>query len=190
MVWAGNLARTAARGACAVAAAIAGRRPAPEIEALASERVTVTGTVGDVRPFYARAAAVIVPLRVGSGTRLKILEAMAAGVPVISTARGAEGLKVEQEKNILLADTPEEITTAVRNLISSPETAMHLATEARSLVRRVYDWPILGSGFIISCKPSYLGDKRSERLVVPFRPLQPHYTIGLAVGARQTKATC
>ena len=63
--------------------------------------VEVTGTVPDVKPYYARAFASVVPLRVGGGTRLKILEAMAAGVPVISTAIGAEGLTVRDGENIL-----------------------------------------------------------------------------------------
>ncbi len=132
------------RSVPALSLTIAGRRPTPEIQALASPRIAVTGTVDDVRPFYARAAAVIVPLRVGSGTRLKILEAMAAGVPVISTTRGAEGLDVEHGRHILLADTPQEFAAAVRNLLASPETAARLAADARNLVRQVYDWAILG----------------------------------------------
>ena len=70
---------------------IVGRAPSKEVLALASDKIRVTGTVDDVRPFYASAIASVVPLRVGGGTRLKILESMAAGVPVISTSLGAEG---------------------------------------------------------------------------------------------------
>ena len=76
---------------------IVGRDPAPAVRALASDRIHVTGTVDDVRPFYASAVAAVVPIRSGSGTRLKILEAMAAGVPVISTRLGAEGIEVEAQ---------------------------------------------------------------------------------------------
>src|SRR6202034_3746319 len=74
---------------------IVGRDPAPEVRALASDRIRVTGTVEDVRPYYASALAAVVPLRSGSGTRLKIFEAMAAGVPIVSTRLGAEGIDAQ-----------------------------------------------------------------------------------------------
>src|SRR5262249_2791244 len=124
---------------------IAGREPPPHIRALAAQsRIVVTGSVPDIRPYYARALAAIVPLRVGSGTRLKILEAMAAGVPVISTNLGAEGLEVEDEANLLLASSPAEIAAAVGRLVSSPETWARLSQAGLELVQRLYDWPILG----------------------------------------------
>jgi glycosyltransferase involved in cell wall biosynthesis len=84
---------------------IAGRSPAPEVRELASERIRVTGTIDDVRPLYESALAVVVPLRVASGTRLKILEAMAAGVPVVSTLMGAEGIQAQDNVHLLLADS-------------------------------------------------------------------------------------
>lgn len=121
---------------------VVGRNPGPEVRALASTDVRITGTVDDVRPFYARALAVVVPLRVGSGTRLKILEAMAAGVPVISTRLGAEGLDADDGTNILLADTPQEFAAGVRLLLSSPETGRALARAGGEMVRRSYDWGI------------------------------------------------
>jgi glycosyltransferase involved in cell wall biosynthesis len=123
---------------------IVGRGPGPEIQKLASESVCVTGTVPDVLPFYEGALAVVVPLRVGGGTRLKILEAMAAGVPVISTRLGAEGLEVSDETNILLADTPGEIASAVGKLKSDVEFRRYLANNGRLLVSQKYDWDALG----------------------------------------------
>jgi glycosyltransferase involved in cell wall biosynthesis len=123
---------------------IVGRDPAPEVRALASDYIHVTGTVDDVRPFYASAVAAVVPLRSGSGTRLKILEAMAAGVPVISTRLGAEGLDVEHDVHLLLADTGPEIAAAICRVASSFETRTRLSAAARALVCRVYDWSVIG----------------------------------------------
>jgi sugar transferase (PEP-CTERM/EpsH1 system associated) len=123
---------------------IVGRDPAPEVRALASDRIHVTGTVDDVRPFYASAVAVVVPIRSGSGTRLKILESMAAGVPVVSTRLGAEGIDVEHDVHILLADNSPDIAAAVHMVASSAETRVRLSQAARALVRRVYDWSLIG----------------------------------------------
>jgi glycosyltransferase involved in cell wall biosynthesis len=123
---------------------IVGRNPSEEIRRLAASDVVVTGTVEDVRPFYATAAAVVVPLRVGSGTRLKILEAMAAGVPVVSTRLGAEGLDVEDGRNILLADTAAEMCAAMEKLEASAGLSVSLRRHGRELVGARYDWRILG----------------------------------------------
>jgi glycosyltransferase involved in cell wall biosynthesis len=132
---------------------IVGRSPAPEVRALASiSGVVVTGTVDDVRPYYREAVAEVVPLRVGSGTRLKILEAMAAGVPIVSTALGAEGLEVTDGRDILLAEAPQAMLGAIQALANSEERRCEIAAAARELVRARYDWPILGAKlFEIHC---------------------------------------
>ena len=92
---------------------LAGLDPAPAVLALRSEaNVEVTGTVEDIRPYYGEAIAAIVPLRVGGGTRLKILEAMAAGVPVVSTPLGAEGLAVSPGADILIAEKDAGLAAA------------------------------------------------------------------------------
>jgi glycosyltransferase involved in cell wall biosynthesis len=123
---------------------IVGRDPPLEVRALASDRIHVTGTVDDVRPFYASAVAAVVPLRVGSGTRLKILEAMAAGVPVVSTKLGAEGIDIEPDHHFLQADSGPDIAAAVHRIVSSDETRSRLSQAARELVCRIYDWSVIG----------------------------------------------
>ncbi len=112
---------------------------------LASDKIHVTGTVEDVRPFYAKALAVVVPLRVGAGTRLKILEAMALGVPVISTTLGAEGIAVEDGKNILLADTEQQMIDALERIANDCSFRRHLTGAARDLVSKRYDWTSIGN---------------------------------------------
>jgi glycosyltransferase involved in cell wall biosynthesis len=124
--------------------ALVGADPSPAVRALGSlTGITVTGTVEEILPYYHQAFAAVVPLRIGGGTRLKILEAMAAGVPVISTAIGAEGLEVTPEKNILLAETPEDwLRTAGQ--IEDPAAWLKLAGAGRKLVEDRYDWTKLG----------------------------------------------
>ena len=123
---------------------IVGRSPTLAVRTLASDRVHITGTVDDVRPLYSKALAVIVPLRVGGGARLKILEAMAMGVPVISTALGAEGISVHDGENILLADLPEEMAFALHRIVSQPALRQALISSARRLVLEHYDWSSIG----------------------------------------------
>src|SRR5262249_61814155 len=98
---------------------IVGRDPTPTVQELASRvpGVTVTGTVPDVRPYLERAALVVVPLRVGGGTRLKIFEAMAMEKAIVSTHIGAEGLPVRGGEELLLADDPPSFAAAVVRLL-------------------------------------------------------------------------
>ncbi len=123
---------------------IVGRDPTAGVLALAAPDVLVTGTVDDIRPFYARAAATVVPLRVGSGTRLKILESMAAGVPVVSTRLGAEGIEARDGSDIVLAESPAELADGLRKVVTDRVFAERLRREGRALVERLYDWTIAG----------------------------------------------
>ncbi len=139
---------------------VVGSRPAAEVRDLAqSPGIIVTGAVDDVRPYYGGALAAIVPLRVGGGTRLKILEAMAAGVPVVSTSIGAEGLAVNPGADILLADTPEEMARVLIELHHSPEMWRRLSEAGRELARTRYDWCVVGSSL-----------HRTHRLLLDPRP--------------------
>ncbi len=125
---------------------IVGRDPSPEVRALSSkDGVEVTGSVDDVRPFYREAIAAVVPLNVGGGSRLKILEAMAAGVPVVSTKLGAEGLDSSDGENILLTDGPGQIAEAVIRIIDDRELEKRLIAGGSALVRERYDWSTLGA---------------------------------------------
>ncbi|MGA7414821.1 MAG: glycosyltransferase family 4 protein [Bryobacteraceae bacterium] len=133
---------------------VVGRNPSDAVKALAADPgIRVTGTVDDVRAFYYKALAVVVPLRIGSGTRLKILEAMAAGVPVVSTALGAEGIDVTDEKDILIAESPDDFVAAITRLAASPDLARSLGDSGRALVASHYDWPALGEKlFRVHCE--------------------------------------
>lgn len=125
---------------------IVGRDPSREVRELAqTPGIEVTGTVDDVRPFYRNAVASVVPLNVGGGSRLKILEAMAAGVPVISTTLGAEGLRVQQGKNVLIADTKEQQIEAIIGVVENEEQQKRLVDGGRALVSNHYDWARLGA---------------------------------------------
>ncbi len=122
---------------------IAGRRPDPDVRSLADRPgVEVTGTVEDIRPYYRDAIAAVVPLRVGSGTRLKIPEAMAAGVPVISTALGAEGLDLKPGAEISIARTPDEWAREIRVLLEDERRWAARAEAGRRLARERFDWTI------------------------------------------------
>ena len=125
---------------------IVGRDPAPEVRELAQlPGIAVTGSVADLRPFYREAIAAVVPLKVGGGSRLKILEAMAAGVPVVSTTLGAEGLEVQRDENILIADTNEQLVEAISSVVENEALRNDLSVAGRALVDSRYDWSTLGA---------------------------------------------
>jgi len=119
---------------------IVGPRPTPEILAQRSSRVEVAGAVDDVRAHLAGAAAVIVPLRLGGGTRFKVLEAMAMARPIVSTTIGAEGIDVVHERHLLLADEPAQFAAAVGRVLDDAALAARLGKEARALVNARYSW--------------------------------------------------
>jgi glycosyltransferase involved in cell wall biosynthesis len=131
---------------------IAGRNPTPAVLDLASDpHVTVTGTVDDIRPFLAGAHLMVVPLRVGGGTRLKIFEAMAMGLPVISTPIGAEGLPVTDGVDIVLAATAADFAAGVIRLVRDPAERARVAVSGRSLVSRGYRWDRAAAHFSDIC---------------------------------------
>ena len=123
-----------------VSLTVVGADPPPEISALCGPDVQIAGTVPDVRPHLAAAGTVVVPLHVGGGTRLKILEAFAAGRPVISTRLGAAGLAVRDGEELLYAEEPAEFVAALRRLIEQPELRQRLAGNGHALVRARYEW--------------------------------------------------
>lgn len=120
---------------------VVGRNPSPEILALKRfPGVDVTGPVEDTAPWYRRCAAAVVPIRAGGGTRLKILEAMAYGRPVVSTTIGCEGIEAVPRRDVMIADRPDVMAAAVHEVLSSPALAASLALAARKLVETRYSW--------------------------------------------------
>jgi len=130
---------------------IVGSSPAPPVQALSGiPGVEVTGTVPDVRPYYREALAAVVPLRTGGGTRLKILEAMAAAVPVVSTPLGAEGLAVTPGTDVLISDC-DDTAAWVQHLVElarSADRVQEITTRALQLVKNRYDWKVIASKLI------------------------------------------
>ncbi|MFZ0544615.1 MAG: glycosyltransferase family 4 protein [Candidatus Promineifilaceae bacterium] len=126
--------------------AIVGLHPPEAIKNLSQQpQIHVTGFVPDVRPYIANASVYIVPLRAGSGTRLKVLEALAMGKAVVSTRIGAEGLEVDNGRHLLLADDPEEFATAVSDLLQNPARRRSLGQAGRALVEASYDWKAIAA---------------------------------------------
>jgi|SRR5579884_207115 len=122
---------------------IVGKDPAPEVAALAGERIAVTGTVDSMLPYLQRASAAVVPLRAGGGTRLKILEAMAAGLPVVTTSIGAEGLGLVDGREVVIADSPSPIADAVVRLMRDPRFAAGLVATARRRAEAEFEWTVI-----------------------------------------------
>jgi len=124
---------------------IVGKNPPESVRKLASDRVVVTGFVEDMLPFWRKAAALVVPLSIGGGTRIKILEAMALGRPVISTSKGCEGLEVIHEKHLLIADDPERFAEHVIRVLKNPEEYFEMSRAARKLVEEKYSFAAIGN---------------------------------------------
>jgi glycosyltransferase involved in cell wall biosynthesis len=123
---------------------VVGQRPHRRLDVLRDDpSVTLTGWVEDTRPYITEAAVYVVPLRMGGGTRFKILEAMAMGKPVVSTRLGAEGFPVTHGRDLLLADTPTDFAAAVVSLLRSPEQQARLIRAGRAFVEQQYDWGVI-----------------------------------------------
>jgi polysaccharide biosynthesis protein PslH len=107
------------------------------------EGVEFTGYVPDVRQVVADAWCEVVPLRLGGGTRLKVLEALALGTPVVATSKGIEGLALTHGRDVLVADTPDAFAAATVRLLEDANLREQLAAAGRSVVRSRYDWPVI-----------------------------------------------
>jgi polysaccharide biosynthesis protein PslH len=128
---------------------VVGRDPHPGLRELAAQdpAIRVTGRVDDVRPYIERAAAYVIPLRIGGGTRLKVFEALAMEAPVVSTTVGAEGLPVRDGAELLLADEPAAFADAVVRLLRDRPLAEALAARGAALVRKRYGWAAAAEAF-------------------------------------------
>lgn len=123
---------------------VVGKNPTKDVVNLGRQdnRVVVTGSVGDVRPYIAKAKVFVAPIRIGGGTRLKILEAMAMEKPVVSTTIGAEGIDCTKDINILLADNPQDFADKVISLADDSHKTHAIGQSGRRLVCEEYDWSI------------------------------------------------
>ena len=131
------------KSACpGVTLTIVGRNPTAAVVALSQQdaSIEVTGTVDDVRPYMARAAVSIVPLRVGGGTRIKIFEAMAMGIPIVSSTIGAEGLPVRDGKNIFIADDAGKTIRCISAIFENAALATAMGQAGKNMVAEKFSW--------------------------------------------------
>jgi len=125
---------------------IVGRNPDPRVQKLASASIKVTGTVPSVTKYLREAAVLVVPLRIGSGTRIKIYEGMAMGKATVSTRVGAEGLDIHDGQDILLADQPQQFSRFVIALLQNEELRQKIEMAAASTASQ-YDWSRVAERF-------------------------------------------
>lgn len=149
---------------------IVGKLPIPEVQAYAQlPGVSVTGSVPDVRPYYRRTWLQMVPLRIGGGTRLKIVESLAIGTPVVSTTIGAQGLGLTQGTNILLADTPESFADQIVSALESQPLRDHLRNRGISIAKERFGWRNIGATLNAEYRRFEPGQRKQVRLMnVPF----------------------
>jgi glycosyltransferase involved in cell wall biosynthesis len=145
-----------------VSLTVVGRNPFPSLVELSKKdrSIVVTSRVPDVRPFMEKASVYIVPIRIGGGTRLKIYEAMAMGLPMVSTTVGAEGLPVVDSEEILLRDTPQEFAEAVLKLLQDRNLAKKIGERAAQTVREKFGWRKVADNFAELCEKAVKSNKR------------------------------
>jgi len=125
---------------------VVGGNPPPSLTGAVSGNVEVTGFVDDVRPYMWQASVFVVPLRMGGGTRFKVVEALAAETPVVSTRLGSEGIPVTSGKEVMLADEPAAFADAVLAILRDENLSRHLSTNGLAFVKKHFDWSVVGRG--------------------------------------------
>lgn len=124
---------------------VVGKGVPDEIAALADDRVTLSGWVPEMQPWFDRARVVIVPMRSGGGTRLKVLDGLASGRPLVSTTMGAMGVDVIDGEQVVLADGAEAFAEATVAILDDPERAERIGAAGRKVAEQVYDWRAIGA---------------------------------------------
>lgn len=150
---------------------IVGKAPTAEVQAHAQRRgVIVTGGVADVRPYYRRAWVQVVPLRIGGGTRLKIVESLAIGTPVVSTTIGSQGLGLAHGGNVLLADSADAFADEVVRALQSSPLRQHLRENGIRTAKARFGWKNIGAGLSAEYRCRFEADKpkRIRLMNVPF----------------------
>jgi glycosyltransferase involved in cell wall biosynthesis len=110
--------------------------------------VEFTGYLEDVRPRIGSTWISVIPLRIGGGTRLKVLESLALGTPVVSTSKGAEGLELKPGRDIIIKDVPEEFAFEVVNILENIELRTRLGIAGKQTVGSLYNWKLIGDRFL------------------------------------------
>lgn len=128
--------------------AVVGARPPASVRRLAEQdpSIEVTGYVDDPRPYLEQTAALIVPVRAGGGMRVKILEALARGLPIVSTTIGYEGIDLTPGEHLLVGDTPAAFAEALVRVLRDPALGRRLAAAGRRVAEEVYDWRVVNPG--------------------------------------------
>jgi glycosyltransferase involved in cell wall biosynthesis len=154
---------------------VVGRNPFPSLVELSKRdpAIVVTGRVEDVRPYMERAAAYVVPIRVGGGTRLKIYEAMAMEKPIVSTTVGAEGLPLMNGTDLLLADTPEAFAGEVVRVLRDESFARRLGQQAAATVRARFSWARVAESFTKECERAVERHRAPESVSAEFEREAP-----------------
>jgi glycosyltransferase involved in cell wall biosynthesis len=123
---------------------VVGKGVPDDVAGLAGDGVTLAGWVPEMQPWFDRAQAVIVPMRSGGGTRLKVLDGLASGRPLVSTTMGAMGVDVRDGEHVVLADGAEAFAAAVVRVLGDPALAARLGAAGRRVAEDVYDWHAIG----------------------------------------------
>jgi glycosyltransferase involved in cell wall biosynthesis len=124
---------------------IVGKNPPPDFVRLAEDPnsgVIVTGFVEELDPYFAKSAIMVIPVRAGGGMRVRILEAFARGIPVITTSIGLEGIQARPGIDVLVSDDPVDFANSVLNLLRDKDLQEKLASNGRQLVEEKYDWQV------------------------------------------------
>ena len=155
-----------------VSLTVVGRNPSPYLTELTKKdpSINVTGRVDDVRPYMEKAAAYVVPLRIGGGTRLKIYEAMAMEKPIVSTTVGAEGLPLQDGAELLLADDAHSFAEALVKLLKEPGLAERIATRAARTVRERFGWKRVATDFSQICENTVERHHTSAQVLLSTQP--------------------
>ena len=149
---------------------VIGRNPNPSAPKAEAERVNFAGFVDDLQARVQRAAVFIVPLLAGSGTRLKILEAMAMGKAIVSTRIGAEGIGLVDGESACLADTPHDFARAISRLLDDPDLRHRLGRRARQLAEQHYGWAVIGERLLAIYQSLLQAQAKPANSIEPKRP--------------------
>ena len=122
---------------------IIGKKPSRELRSIESTNITVTGWVEDIQKYLLEISVFVAPIRIGSGTRIKILEAMSYGIPVVSTKLGCMGLNVTNQKNILIAESSSEFAEKTIHLISNKKEREKIGAAGKKMVEKNYTWEVI-----------------------------------------------